>query len=313
MFIEGAFRDYRGLRAFTRCSLLPYSPAMADKAGDKRKGGGKKTAKKRGKGGGAQAVKKKAGNAAKKAGAEAKKAGVEAKKKAAGVKEKAAEVKEKASAEAKKASAAAKKAKADAKKRAAEAAKKTKKAIKKLKKRNYADPALFAPLSEGERADALRILTEDKRLANMAKVGRYRVIAVQPFPTKPPNPLAGRRVVRVVAYDYASDRCVEATIDLDKSVVDTLSTSRSQPMLSIEEEDTAINVALASDEVKDKLQLGDIPLAAMHYWSWRETDLAYSRRSAAVLFGQHGARPSLVVVVDLLDNQIAEVVPGAHW
>src|SRR5690349_4746577 len=38
------------------------------------------------------------------------------------------------------------------------------------------DPALFEALSEGERAAALRILTEDRRLANMAKVARYRVI-----------------------------------------------------------------------------------------------------------------------------------------
>jgi len=214
---------------------------------------------------------------------------------------------------AKKATEAAKKASEAAKKKATEAAKKTRKAIKKLRKRNYADAALFAPLTEGERAEALRVLTEDKRLANMAKVGRYRVIAVEPFATKPPNPLAGHRVARVVAYDYASDRCVEATIDLDECAVDSLSITRAQPMLSIEEEDMAIAVALSSDEVKDQLELGDVPLAAMHYWSWRETDLAYSRRSAAVLFGQHGARPSLVVVVDLLDNQVAEVVAGAHW
>ena len=33
-----------------------------------------------------------------------------------------------------------------------------------------ADPSLFAALTEGERAEALRLLTEDKRLANMAKV-----------------------------------------------------------------------------------------------------------------------------------------------
>lgn len=185
--------------------------------------------------------------------------------------------------------------------------------VKKVKKKQYSDPALFAPLTEGERADALRTLTADKRLANMAKVGRYRVIAVEPFPTKPPNPLAGRRAVSVVAYDYVSDRCIEALIDLDKGEVATLKQTRSQPMLSLEEEDTAIAVAVSSADVKDRLQLGDIPVAAMHYWSWRDADLANTRRSAAVLFGQHGAKPSLVVVVDLMDNQVAEVVPASHW
>ncbi|MBT8494328.1 MAG: hypothetical protein KJO07_14835, partial [Deltaproteobacteria bacterium] len=118
---------------------------------------------------------------------------------------------------------------------------------------------------------------------------------------------------RVVAYDYASDSCIEATIDLDRGLVAALSQNRSQPMLAIEEEDAAIAIAVGSDEVQSKLALGDVPLSAMHYWSWRDTELASSRRSAAVLFGQPGARPSLVVVVDLMDNQVAEVVPAAHW
>ena len=40
-----------------------------------------------------------------------------------------------------------------------------------------AEPALFDPLTPGEVADALRTLTEDRRVAPMTKVGRYRVIA----------------------------------------------------------------------------------------------------------------------------------------
>ena len=50
-----------------------------------------------------------------------------------------------------------------------------------------ADPALFEPLCEGERADALRVMTEDRRLATMAKVARYRVTAVEPLVVKPPH------------------------------------------------------------------------------------------------------------------------------
>src|SRR5262245_53780955 len=76
------------------------------------------------------------------------------------------------------------------------------------------DPALFDPLTEGERADALRVLTEDRRLATMAKVARYRVVAVEPLVLKPPNALFGRRIARVVAYDYAAARCVAALVDL---------------------------------------------------------------------------------------------------
>ena len=74
-----------------------------------------------------------------------------------------------------------------------------------------ADPALFDPLTPGEIADALRTLTEDRRLASMAKVGRYRVICTEPLVVKPPHWMAGHRLARVVAYDYASrsrGRCV---------------------------------------------------------------------------------------------------------
>jgi len=51
----------------------------------------------------------------------------------------------------------------------------------------------------------------------------------------------------------------------------------------------------------------------MHYWGRRESDLAYARRSAAVIFGRPGAAPSLVAVVDLLDNLVTDVVPASQW
>src|SRR5207247_299223 len=70
----------------------------------------------------------------------------------------------------------------------------------------HVDLELFAPLSEGERADALRCLLEDERLRALAKVGRYRVITVESLVVKPPAPLSGRRLARLVIYDYASDR-----------------------------------------------------------------------------------------------------------
>jgi len=175
------------------------------------------------------------------------------------------------------------------------------------------DPALFEPLSEGERADALRIMTEDRRLASMAKVSRYRVVAVEPLVLKPPHELFGHRLARVVAFDYAADRSVEALIDLDTSVVAHLQLTHSQPALGREEEQIAASIALRDERVKRELVLGDQPQSAMHYWSRRDADLAYARRSAAVLFGQPGERPSMVVVVDLVDRQVTEVVPADQW
>jgi hypothetical protein len=176
-----------------------------------------------------------------------------------------------------------------------------------------ADPQLFAPLTEGERADAIRCLLEDERLRGLAKVGRYRVITVEPLVVKPPEPLSGRRLARLVVYDYASDKCVDACVDLDRGAVCHVSTSTAQPMLSRDEEAEAIAIADADVKVTMARAPGTIAISAMHYWSLRGTDFAYKRRSAAVLYGVPGARPSLVAVVSLVDRDVVAVVPAEQW
>jgi len=175
------------------------------------------------------------------------------------------------------------------------------------------DPALFDPLTPGEAADALRTLTEDKRLGAMAKVGRYRVICTEPLVVKPPHWMAGHRLARVVAYDYASDRCVDACIDLDAGVVAHLELTKSQPMLSSDEEALAVSVAMADERVSGKLGMGEGPQSTMHYWGRTQADISFERRSAAVIFGRHGGHATLVAVVDLLDNQVTKVVPAELW
>ncbi len=175
------------------------------------------------------------------------------------------------------------------------------------------DAGLFAPLTPGEIADAVRTLTEDRRVTGMAKVGRYRVIATEPLVVKPPHWMAGHRLARVVVYDYAADRCVDACVDLDAGVVAHLEVSKAQPMLSREEESVAMSVAVIDERVRTQLQLGDEPLIAMHYWGKDETEVAYARRSAAVVFGRPGGHPSVIAVVDLLENSVTAVVPAAQW
>ncbi|HUQ08566.1 MAG TPA: hypothetical protein VM261_39010 [Kofleriaceae bacterium] len=175
------------------------------------------------------------------------------------------------------------------------------------------DAALFAPLTPGETADAVRTLTEDRRVSGMAKVGRYRVIATEPLVVKPPHWMAGHRLARVVVYDYAADHCVDACVDLDAGVVAHLDITKAQPMLSREEESVAMSIAVTDEGVRAKLSLGDEPLIAMHYWGKDASDMAYSRRSAAVVFGRAGGHPSLVAVVDLLDNTVTSVVAAAQW
>jgi Cu2+-containing amine oxidase len=176
-----------------------------------------------------------------------------------------------------------------------------------------ADPTLFDPLTPGEVADALRTLTEDRRLGSMAKVGRYRVICTEPLVVKPPHWMAGHRLARVVVYDYAADRTVDACIDLDAGVVSHLELTKSQPMLSRDEESLAISIAMTDDRVRGKLLLGDVPQTTMHYWGRNPKDISYARRSAAVIFGRSDGHASVVAVVDLLDNQVTQVVPAEMW
>ena len=176
-----------------------------------------------------------------------------------------------------------------------------------------ADPGLFAPLTPGEVADALRTLTEDRRLAAMAKVGRYRVICAEPLVVKPPHWMAGHRLARTVVYDYAADRTIDACVDLDAGVVAHLDLSKSQPMLSRDEEALAVSIATADEAVRGKLTIGDVPQTTLHYWGRSPGDLAYARRSAAVVFGRPDGHTSLVAVVDLLENAVTHVVPAELW
>ncbi|HUJ61665.1 MAG TPA: hypothetical protein VLX92_24345 [Kofleriaceae bacterium] len=176
-----------------------------------------------------------------------------------------------------------------------------------------ADPVLFDPLTPGEAADAVRTLTEDRRLAAMAKVGRYRVLCTEPLVVKPPHWIAGHRLARVIAYDYSQDRAVDACVDLDAGVVAHLELSKGQPMLSRDEEALATSIAMVDPRVREKLAMSDRALTVMQYWGRTPTDVSYTRRSAAVVFGHTGGHASLVAVVDLIDQAVTQVVPAEQW
>ena len=147
----------------------------------------------------------------------------------------------------------------------------------------------------------------------MAKVGRYRVICTEPLVVKPPHWMAGHRLARVVVFDYAADRTVEACVDLDAGVVAHLELTQAQPMLSRDEEALAVSIAMVDDRVRGKLALGDAPQSTLHYWGRGSEDLAFARRSAAVVFGRADGHASLVAVVDLLENVVTQVVPAEQW
>jgi hypothetical protein len=177
----------------------------------------------------------------------------------------------------------------------------------------FSDAALFDPLTAGEVADALRTLIEDRRLATMAKVGRYRVICTEPLVVKPPHWMAGHRLARVVAYDYSADRSVDACVDLDAGVVAHLELTKAQPMLAREEEALAVSIAGVDDRVRAKLDVTDGPQSVMHYWGRTPNDLSYARRSAAVIYGRTGGHATLVAIVDLIDQVVTQVIPAELW
>jgi hypothetical protein len=139
------------------------------------------------------------------------------------------------------------------------------------------------------------------------------VICTEPLVVKPPHWMAGHRLVRVVAYDYAADRTIDACIDLDAGVVAHLDVSKSQPMLSRDEEALAVSIAMVDDRVRERLTLGDVPQSTLHYWGRTSDDLAYARRSAAVVFGRADGHASVVAVVDLIENMVTQVVPAEQW
>jgi hypothetical protein len=177
---------------------------------------------------------------------------------------------------------------------------------------SYADPTLCEPVTEGERAAAMRLLLEDERLREMAKVGRYKVITVEPLATKPPDPLAGRRLARVVIYDYAGNRCVDGCVDLERGAVCNVGFSPAQPMLSRDEETSAVQIAADAERVSEIVSGGNVALGVFQYWSRNAADLASHRRSAAVVFGRAGVA-SHVVVVDLVDEVVIDVVAAEQW
>ena len=84
-------------------------------------------------------------------------------------------------------------------------------------------------------------------------------------------------------------------------------------MLSQDEEALAVSVAMSDESVLAKLGMGEGPQSTMHYWGRNQNDLAFARRSAAVIFGRQGGHATLIAVVDLLDNQVSQVVPAELW
>jgi hypothetical protein len=159
--------------------------------------------------------------------------------------------------------------------------------------------------AEGE--EALRILLDDDMMHSIARIGRFCVLANETVVVEPPDPLAGHRMAHIDLVDYARDRAVKATVDLELGGVSSLSCAPAASTLAPQEEAEALAVALADRRVSGGINLGDEPQAIMH------TGDACGHRSAAVLFGLARAQPTLVAVVDLARRQVTRVVPADRW
>ncbi len=153
-----------------------------------------------------------------------------------------------------------------------------------------------------DRASALRILMDDGMMRSIARIGCFRVLTNEPLP----DPPSGRRLFGIDLVDYASDRCVQACIDLDRGGVASLRCAPAQPWLAPEEEADALAVALADRRVASGIALGDAPQSIVH------VD-ARPHRAAAILFGTPHSTPSLVAVVDLARRTVTKIVPADRW
>src|SRR5258708_14618524 len=89
--------------------------------------------------------------------------------------------------------------------------------------------------------------------------------------------------------------------------------TRGQPGLPREGEAPAVWIATADLHVREKLAISDIAMTTLHYWGRAPADLAFARRSAAVVFGRNDGHATLVVVVDLIDHAVTQVVPAELW
>ena len=168
------------------------------------------------------------------------------------------------------------------------------------------------PLSRGETAHAVRLLISADSLETMSELGRYQVIAAEPVAAKTGD-LAGARLAHVVVYDHADTRSVSGLVNLDAGEVVSVELTSAQPALSPLEEERAMEIASADARVKDALSSEDFPLSVLHTWSRKPSERAYTRRSAAVLYG-HGARDvTVVAVVDMTGGEVIEVSPADKW
>ena len=169
---------------------------------------------------------------------------------------------------------------------------------------------LFQPLTPGEKAMATRVLLEDPRVASMAKVGRYQVISAEPWVPKLKKSKP-KRAAKLVVYDYALNKTIQAFIDIENIKIDKLIQNSSQPMLSKEEECKAIKIASSDSQIASALAKDESLQAVLHYWSSKESEQSYNQRSAALVFGDK--EPTLVAIVNLNNASVIDVVPAHKW
>jgi hypothetical protein len=153
-----------------------------------------------------------------------------------------------------------------------------------------------------ERESALKILMDDDMMRGIARIGCFRVLTNEPLP----GPPSGRRLFGIDLVDYASDRSVQACVDLDRRGVASLHCAQAGDRLAPEEEADALTVALADRRVASSIVLGDAPQSIVH------VD-ARPHRAAAILFGTPRSTPSLVAVVDLARRTVTKVVRADRW
>lgn len=168
-------------------------------------------------------------------------------------------------------------------------------------------------LTEVARADALRILMGDGMMREIARVGRFRVIANEPLAPTAADPRGARRLFGIDIVDYNSDRSVTACVDLDRGDVASLRCGPALPRLAPEEEAEALSVALADRRVAEGIRLGDAPRSILHVGSRTAGEDGPPHRAAVVVFGAPKGPATLIAIVDLARGAVTAILPPEQF
>ncbi len=159
------------------------------------------------------------------------------------------------------------------------------------------------PLTHGEKAYVMRVLTSDPRLRGVMQVGRYSQISVERYVDRKD---IQRRLAVATVYDYSQQLCINGLVDVQSGEVVDLLEHASQPQLSAKEQQVAMGIVDDLSSPKMPLVLGILPY-------WKSDGGPKESRLAVAVLGDPTGLPAEVLIVDLAEKKAVRRVPAKEW